>query len=129
MFTSQLVLPSAMTWTEKSACVANFPHLHKHTRALPTACCCYGVVAVLWLVLVLLLQLPIALSSLLVTCNEKAKEKKNVTKNKESEKLREGSFPQQLRNFLVGNYGLRRAERWNDMPSMSSEVGEIQVCL
>ena len=73
----------------------------------------------------LLLQLPIALSSLLVTCNEKAKEKKNVTKNKESEKLREGSFPQQLRNFLVGNYGLRRAERWDDMPTMSSEVGEI----
>ena len=28
-------------------------------------------------------------------------------------------------NFLVGNYGLRRAERWQDMPSMSSEVGEI----
>ena len=31
--------------------------------------------------------------------------------------------------FLVGNYGLRRAERWDDMPSMSSEVGEIKVCL
>ena len=28
-------------------------------------------------------------------------------------------------NFLVGNYGLRRAERWDDTPSMSSEVGEI----
>ena len=52
-FTSPLVLPSAMTWTEKSACVANLPHLHKtHTRALPAACC-YGV-AVLRLVLVLL---------------------------------------------------------------------------
>ena len=34
MFTSRLVLPSAMTWTEKSACVATLPHLHKHTRAL-----------------------------------------------------------------------------------------------
>ena len=33
MFTTRLVLPSAMTWTEKSACVANLPHLHKHTRA------------------------------------------------------------------------------------------------
>ena len=53
MFTTRLVLPSAMTWTEKSACVANLPHLHKtHTRALPAACC-YGV-AVLRLVLVLL---------------------------------------------------------------------------
>ena len=33
MFTSRLVLPSAMTWTEKSARVANLPHFHKHTRA------------------------------------------------------------------------------------------------
>ena len=31
--------------------------------------------------------------------------------------------------FLVGNYGLRRAERWDDMPSMSSEVSEIKVSL
>ena len=33
MFTSRLVLPSAITWTEKSTCVANLPHSHKHTRA------------------------------------------------------------------------------------------------
>ena len=33
LFTSRLVLPSALAWTEKSACVANLPHLHKHTRA------------------------------------------------------------------------------------------------
>ena len=33
MFTSRLVLPSALTWTEKSACVANLPRSHKHTRA------------------------------------------------------------------------------------------------
>ena len=111
-----------MTSTEKSACVANLPHLHKHTHALPAACCCYGVAAVLRLVLVLL-QLPIALPPLLITCNEKTKEKKNVTKSKESTELREGSFPQQLRNFLVGNYGLRRADRWD--ASISSEVGEI----
>ena len=72
----------------------------------------------------MLLQLPImALSSLLITRNEKTKEKKNVTKSKESKELREGSFPQQLRNFLVGNYGLRRADRWD--ASISSEVGEI----
>ena len=70
MFTSRLVLPSAMTWTEKSTtCAANLPHLHKHTHALPAACCCYGVAVFLRLVLVLLLlQLPIALSSL-VTCS------------------------------------------------------------
>ena len=71
----------------------------------------------------LLLQLPMALSSLLIiTGNEKTKEKKNVTKSKESKELREGS---PTPHFLVGNYGLRRAERWDDMPSMSSEVGEI----
>ena len=92
-------------------------------RALPAACCCYGVVAVLRLVLVLLLlQLPIALSSLLISCNEKMDEKKNVTKSKESKELREGS-PTKI--FLVGNDRLRRTERWVDIPSMSSEVGEI----
>ena len=74
-----------------------------------------------------MLQLPIALSSL-VTCNEKTKEKKNVTKSKESKELRERSFSPTT-NFLVGNYGLKRAESWDDMPSMFSEVGEIQVCL
>ena len=44
----------------------------------------------------LLLQLRIALSSLPITCNEKSKEKKNVTKSKESKGLREGCFPQHL---------------------------------
>ena len=33
MFTSRLVLASAMTWTEKSACAANLPRSDKHTRA------------------------------------------------------------------------------------------------
>ena len=33
-------------------------------------------------------------------------------------------FPNKKLIFLVGNYGLRRAERWDDMPTMSSEVGE-----
>ena len=32
-------------------------------------------------------------------------------------------FP--LKHFLVGNYGLRTAERWDGMPNVSSEVGEI----
>ena len=108
IFTSRLVLPSAMTWTEKIACVANLPHLHTHTRALPAACCCYGV-AVLLLVLVLLLQLPIALSSLLITCNEKTEEKKNVTKSKESKELGEGYFPQHLMfsSAITGSEGVR----------------------
>ena len=53
--------------------------------------------------MLLLLQLPMALSSL-VTCNEKTKENKNVTKSKENKELREGS---PTNNFLVGNYGLR----------------------
>ena len=47
MFTSRLVLPSGMTWTEKSVCVANLPRSHKHTRArfllLLLWCCCIAV--------------------------------------------------------------------------------------
>ena len=65
MFTSRWVLPSAMTWTEKSACVANLPRSHKHTRArflLLLWCCCIVVV-------VLLLLLP---SLALVTCHPRA---------------------------------------------------------
>ena len=54
------------------------------------------------------------------------KRKKRTSKSKESKQVQEGA---PTNNFLVGNYGLRRAERWKDMPSMSSEVGEIQVCL
>ena len=121
MFTSRLVLPSAMTWTEKSACVANLPHLHKHTRArflllavvmLLLYCrwfwCCYEV-----------LQLPIALSSLLI--NERKKERHK----KQRKRRTSGKFFSPTTNFLVGNYGLRRAERWGDIPRMSSEVGEI----
>ena len=52
----------------------------------------------------------------------KQRKKKNVAKSKDSKELREGS---PAKNFLVGTYGLRRAERWEDMPSTSSEVGEI----
>ena len=73
----------------------------------------------------MLLQLPImALSSLLITRNEKTKEKKNVTKSKESKELREGSSLKQL-VFSSAITRLTRAERWDDIPSMSSEVGEI----
>ena len=122
MSTSRLVLPCAMTWTEKSACVANLATLTQaHTRAIPAACCCYGV-AVSRLILVLLLQLPIALSSL-ITCNEKTKEKKKLPKKQRKQRT-SGRLFAPTANFLVGNYGLRRADRWDDMPSLSSEVGE-----
>ena len=52
IFTSRLVVPSAMNWTEKSACVANLPRSHKHahtnTRArflllMLWCCCCIAV--------------------------------------------------------------------------------------
>ena len=84
-----MVLPSAMTWTEKSACVANLPHTNTRARFLLLAVV-IGV-AVLRLVLVVLLpQPPMALY------NEQTKEKRTVTKSKESKELREGSFPQQI---------------------------------
>ena len=97
IITSRLVLPSAMTWTEKNACVANLPHLH--TRALPAACCCYGAAAVLRSVLVLLLQLPMALSSLLITCTEKTKEKKERHQKQRNQRT-SGRFFSQTINFL-----------------------------
>ena len=51
------------------------------------------------------------------------KKRKNVaTKSNESKERRKRS---PTNNFLVGNYGLRRAKRRENMPSMSSEVGEI----
>ena len=61
----------------------------------------------------------VVLSSLEKT---KKGKKKNVTKSQEGKELREGS---PANNFPVGNYGLRRAERWEDTPSMSPEVGKI----
>ena len=121
MFTSRLVLPSAMTWTEKSACVANLPRLHKHTRARFLL---LAVVAVLlycgwfWCCYYSCL----ALSSL-ITCNEKTKEKNNVTTSQKAKNF--GKVLSPTTNFLVGDYGLRMAERWDDMPSISSEVGEM----
>ena len=89
MFTSRLVLPSAMTWTEKSGCVANLPHLHEHTRARFLLV----DVAVLRLVLVLLLQLPIALSSLLITCDGKRKKKRTSPKAKKAKNFGKVLFP------------------------------------
>ena len=58
VYTSRLVLPRAVTWTEKSACLANMlAHTNTNARA-SRCCCCHGVVAVLRLVVVLLLLLP-----------------------------------------------------------------------
>ena len=50
------------------------------------------------------------------------KKKEERHKSKESKEVPESS---PTNNFLVGNYGLRSAERWEDMPSMCTEVGEI----
>ena len=81
MFPSRLVLPSAMTWTEKSACFVNLPRSHTHAGA---SCCCCCHVAVLlycgWLWCCYYCCL--ALSSL-VACKEKTKEKNNVKKEKD----------------------------------------------
>ena len=43
-------------------------------------------------------------------------------RSKESKEIQEGS---PANNINVGNYKLRRAERWEKIPKMSSEVGEI----
>ena len=47
------------------------------------------------------------------------------TKKKQRKQITSGRFFSPTNNFIVGNYGPRRAERWDDMPSISSEVGEI----
>ena len=124
MYTSRLVLPSAMTWTEKSACVANLPHSHKtHARAsccLRLWCCCIAVGSGA------AINTTTAAYSLVLFRPLRHLTRKNGRKKerhkKKAKELWEGS---PTPNFLVGNYGLRRAERWDDMPSMSSEVGEI----
>ena len=48
--------------------------------------------------------------------------KKHVNKKQRTKERREGCSTKKIQ---VGNYGLRKAERREDMPSMSSEVGEI----
>ena len=112
MFTSRLLLLSAMTWTEKKRLCRELATLTQtHTRALPAA-----------VVMVLLYCGWLLWCSYTYAKTKKRKRKKNVTKSKEGKELREGS---PTTNFLVGNYGLRRAERWEDTPSMSSEVGEV----
>ena len=62
--------------------------------------------------------------------NETTKKRKNGKTGKKQEKRTSrkakkaknfGRVSRQINNFLVGNYGLRRAKRWKGMPSMSSE--------
>ena len=90
-----------------------------HARAsccLLLLCCCIAVGSgaatyyiCLW---------PCPLSSSLVTKNEREKRRhKKQRKQRTSER-----FFSPTTNFLVGNYGLRMAKRWDDMPSMSSEI-------
>ena len=52
--------------------------------------------------------------------------KKKERHKKQRKQRTSGRFFSPTNKFLVGNYGPRRAERWDDMPSMSSEVGEIR---
>ena len=127
MFTSRLVLPSAMTWTEKSAFVANLPHLYKHTRAIPAACCL--ILLLLSVLRVLVLQL-IALSSLLVTCNEKRKKKRTSQKAKKTKNFGKVLFPnnyfsrRQLRAETggeVGRYAAHVLRGGRDLSKVASE--------
>ena len=56
---------------------------------------------------------------------EKMREKvitKKGTSRKESKKIQEG---RPKNNFIVGNYRLKRTERWDKTPRVSFEVGEI----
>ena len=97
------------------------PGRHAHGPGSSSAsCCCNGSVGSGAATTVI--QLPIALSSLK---NERKKERHKKRRKQRTS----GRFFAPTTNFLVGNYGLRRAERWDDMLSMSSEVGEIYVCL
>ena len=75
---------------------------------------------------------PVVLVFVLVagkTRNKEKLKKRDETKKEGHKKQRKqrnsGRLFSRTTNFLVDNDGLRRAERWKGMPSMSSEVGEI----
>ena len=57
-----------------------------------------------------------------ITKNGGKNEKRKVEESKENKEVQEGSPPN---NIIVGKYRLRMAERWENIPSVSSEVGEI----
>ena len=90
MFTSRLVLPSAMTWTEKSACVANC-HAHTNTHAHASCCCCYDIAVLLRLIVVQQLLVLLLLPSLVLSrhSKRKAKKRKKKTTNKRKKMKRE----------------------------------------
>ena len=111
MFTSRLVHPSAMISTEKSACVANLPHSHKHTRArflllavvmvLLLYCdwfwCCYDAIN------------TAAAYSLVLSHHLQRKNERKKERHKKNRKQRtSGEFPNKY--FLVGKYGLSRKD-------------------
>ena len=61
-------------------------------------------------------------------CNkEKQKNKKRTNKKRKTKKQSRDRSGKN--NFSVGNYRLRRAERWEYMPTTSPEVGEISMCM
>ena len=49
-------------------------------------------------------------------------EQTNVKKSKPSKESHEGS---PTNDIIAGNYRLKRAERWENIPTVCSEVGEI----
>ena len=57
---------------------------------------------------------------------EKRKTKKERQESKEVKEIQEG-FPTIF--VIVSHYRLRRAERWENIPRVSCEVGEISVSL
>ena len=60
---------------------------------------------------------PASKETKLTKKGRKKPREKERRRGKRSKEIQEGS---PTNNFLVGNYGLRRAERWEDKPSMSS---------
>ena len=122
MFTSRLVLPSAMTWTEGRLCRELATLTHARARFLLLAvlwcCCCIAVGSGA--------ASTAACSRVLSPHHLYRKNERTKERHKKQRKQRtSGRFFSPTAYFLVGNYGLRRAERWDDIPSMSSEVGEI----
>ena len=81
---------------------------------------CYAVLCCA--VLAVLLQ--ILNDNNLLTYNENTmkKRKKERQESKKSKEFQEGSPTD---NIIVGNFRLRRAERWENIPRVSSEVAEI----
>ena len=65
-------------------------------------------------------------TSIYITKKRGEKTKKKRPESKEIKEIQEGS---PTNNIIVGNHRLRRAERWENIPRVSSKVGEIYVSL